>query len=148
MEYSQENTSQLTSLPRLEFERKEKLKVFAIFSVKKDLPLEMLKEKCALALIIGYNSIEAIEGAKQGIREGNLNPNDYKTPFIFVYRDLDQVVQMPIKTFELPKPKPVEDIKEKSIQDLAAYVLYVFNKAGTESQKKVARSVITKFKKC
>jgi len=37
------------------------------------------------------------------------------------------------------------DPKQKSVNDLCAYVLYVFDQVGTEAEKEVAKIVVSRF---
>ena len=62
---------------------------------------------------------------------------------------IDPLVEKPMEELfkNPPKKKQEAEKKEnKSVTDMVAYVLYVFDKVGTETEKKTARAVISKFK--
>lgn len=155
----------------LNIERREKLKIFAITSVHKDI-VEVVKEKSSLALIAAYTLPEALVGVTKSFEMIAKEPSDYVTPYQIIEKDVDTFVQTGVTGMEVPEetlrrllktPQPgivyplqnsasepinkVVEEKEKSIMQMISYVKYVFDKVGTEEEKEIANKVTEKFKK-
>ncbi len=132
--------------------REQKLKVFAMNSVHKeavDTFQALAKDKkICLGLSAAYSQLEAIEGARMGIEQMGLNPADFMIAFQAVSVDADKIIDMPSHMAEEVATLPKDDLAEKkakSVQELIAYVRYVFNKVGSTDEISVAEGVIKKF---
>lgn len=132
----------------LPLEMTMKLKVFAILSLHKDIPAEMVVHKMFLSLVAGYEAGNAVFAAQRGIETHLQDPADYRVGFIVVYRDADSLIQFPEITQPPVTSLPVapETKKEKSIEELSAYVRYIFAEVGTPKQQEVAEKVLLQFK--
>jgi len=120
-----------------------KLKIYGIVSVDKVLASTTnLKNKILLTLSASYLPSVAIEGAKEGIKRLNLNLENFNVNYIGGEYALDN-----IEFKNLAPDVAVQDKPSKSAQDMLAYVLYVFDKAGDSQDKEIAQKVVENFKK-
>ena len=150
---------QISNLNPLPLERVEKLKVFAILSARNDLSKEIFNDqKLSLSLTAAYNGGDAIIGARQGLLNINLKPEDYKIPVMMISIYADKIIQQESK-LNIPGTPPEIKIPDgalklpekkakKSTEEITAHILYVFDKVGTDEEKETAKKVIDKFKKC
>src|SRR3990167_1982821 len=115
-----------------------KLKIYGIVSVDKTLASTIdLKNKVLLTLSASYLPSVAIEGAKEGIKRLNLNLENFNVNYIGGECALDN-----IEFKNLAPDVAVQDKPSKSAQDMLAYVLYVFDKAGDSQDKEIAQKVV------
>lgn len=145
-----ENKLTLNPLP-LEINVNEKLKVFAIVSVNKIFASQYIKpndKNIFLTMAGSYFPLDAIEAAKSGLKLLGVDPDFYNIGQIAISRNIDEIVQFPTSSpVVAPLPLPIDPTEKlvKSKTQLASYVNYVFDKSGTEEEKKVAGEVINKF---
>lgn len=123
--------------------RYEKLKLFGIVAAGKDLPIETIKDKFAVVLLAAYNQSDAVMGAVASLKQLGKDPSAYVIPFMIASIDAEKFIQMaPL----LPSPMPVDaDWIEPSAQDIAKYILEVFQEHGTAAQNIAAKFVVNKF---
>jgi len=166
--------SSLPTPSPLSMERREKLKIYAMTAVHKDFKPEDLKDKMALSLLAAYTNAEAIIGAVASLKATvGLDPNDFKIPFHMVEAPIEQFVQTGLTAVELmpyelkkildvgefkpmplppdvykdsPQISPMDMTKEKKLEEFIADIRYVFDAVGTDTQKKMAETVIKKFR--
>jgi len=145
--------SQTVNLKPLPLKREEKLKIFALLSFRSDVPRDILNDqKLSLSLSVAYNAADASAAARQALTDMNLNPNNYQIPVMMINVDVDRCIQSDAKVTALSNPmseikipgKPKQKTK-KSTDEIATYILYAFDKVGTEAEKKIAKKVIKKF---
>ncbi|MCK5211687.1 hypothetical protein KAJ89_03225 [Candidatus Parcubacteria bacterium] len=159
-------TSHSNSLP---LEMTQKLKVFALLSFKRDVPLDFLNDhKLSLTLSAAYSQGDAILAAKQSLLSINLKPDDYKIPVMMISVEADQMIQQEPKVivptkkgeeigdklFEAVKNISKDSLEEipmgvprKSVEEIVAHILYAFDKVGTAKEKEIVKKVVEKFKK-
>lgn len=132
------------SVPKLDLERNDKLKVFGVVSILKSAPLEELKNSFSLSLLLTYTRAECLLIIPEVLRRDNKNPDDYILDYINVTMPVEQIVN----TTTPAVPAQVEKVENgKSLEDnMINNVCQVFEVAGTKEQKRVAMLVIEKFK--
>lgn len=126
-----------------------KLKIFGLVSVDKNLQLAVdLKNKVILTLSAAYMPQIATAGAVEGIKNLGFNPENYHIGFIGGSEDIDEIIQLPaIKSVSLTEAESKKEEIQQSVQKVTTSVFYVFDKAGTAKERKIAKEVVEKFKK-
>ena len=131
----------------LPLQRQEKLKVFAVVSALKSLPLEEMKNSFALGLSVAYTQIEAREGIIASIKMSGKNPEDYSIGYMNMGIDADQLIDFP----EMPvvdiaeKPLPVITDKQTVEEQMINDVRIMFRLVGNAKENKIADEIIKKF---
>ncbi len=131
----------------LPLQRQDKLKVFAVVSALKTLPLEEMKNSFALGVSVAYTTLEARESVIHGIGVSGKNPDDYYIGYMVVQVDADQLIDFPAMPLVDTKEKPMPIITDKqTVEDqMISNVRIMFNLVGTSNAKKIAEEVIAKF---
>lgn len=126
-----------------------KLKIFGLVSVDKNLQLAIdLKNKVILTLSAAYISQVATAGAIEGIKNLGLNPENYHIGFVGGFKEIDEFIQLPaIKSVSSTEAEPTKEEIQQSVQKATFSVFYVFDRAGTAEERKIAKEVVEKFKK-
>ena len=108
-------------------------------------------KKICLGLSAAYSSIEALEGAKIGIKGMGIDPADFEIGFQTIFIPAKSIIAMPAPA-EFNAPMTVEPVKselvdprKKEKEALVAYVRYVFDQVGSKQEKQMAEEVINKF---
>ena len=154
--------SQTANNNPLPLKREESLKVFALLSFRRDVPLDILNDhKLSLSLSAAYSAGDAIMVAHEALKNLRLDPDNYKTPIMMISVDADKIIQIEPATKisgSQPEIKIPEDMSKlvidfetelktkKSTDDITSYILYAFDQVGTEEEKKIAEKIIKKFK--
>ena len=77
----------------LPLKREEKLKIFAILSFRRDVPLDIIKDnKLSLNLTAAYSAGDAIMAARQSLSDMKLNQDHYKVPVMMIHVDADKII--------------------------------------------------------
>ena len=132
----------------LPLERSDKLKIFGILSVDKNIAPEVLKDRCHLGVVVSYTMVEALVAIRETLLLAGKDPSAFEIPYMHVLFNVEDI----IGNFTRVQEKPSEilpsllDPKQKSVADLSSYVLYVFNEVGTPSEKELANLIIERFK--
>lgn len=136
--------------------RHEKLKIFAVMTILKTMPLDVLKGNLTLSIAVTYTDSEAIMGARKTIRQLGNNPDDHVVPYMIIGQDAESFIDIPpvqeVQSLVMPDMKlepgatiPVKEEKKTSVESMVSFVRYVFAKGGTKAQQKGAEGVIKKF---
>lgn len=130
--------SEATPLP---INRQEKLKLFVVVALHKDVPAEVIKDKIGLLLLATYSKPEALLAAAQALAQMGKDPTQHVVPHMIIERNAEDVVVMPPIAPVDPKPTLA-----KSKEEMTHYVQYVFNNVNaTPVQIDVMNEVIGKF---
>lgn len=136
-----ENNKPELKLSPMAMERINKLKVFAISSIKKDVPPEIVKGKTSLSLIFTYTLAEAIHAASVSLKHLGASPEDYTINFQVASAPLDQFVTLPLEVKEEIKAEVVASPESYMIGNIRT----VFHLVGNKEDKEVAEKIIKKF---
>lgn len=139
----------LTTLKEL-----EDFKMFAILSVEKSI-VNHINGKIVMSMVGAPGRGDAMYSTVQAFALANKNPNDYIMGAQVIEGPFSTLLDLPVLFKSVEHPlfksdaagiKPVEEApKEKSTQDMVAYVKFIFDTVGTEDEKRVCAAVIKKF---
>jgi len=135
------NVGKVQGVP-LAMEHKDRLHIWGVTSLHKDVPISVMENKIYLTIAAAYHPDGAILSAEKGLRFQGLEPRDFILPHMIHGALADDL----ISGLGAISKKPPTSPAQRSIEDLSAHVLYVFDTVGTPTQKKTARSVVEKFK--
>lgn len=108
------------------------------------------RDQIYLTVTAEYTFERALSNVRNSLILQGVNLSQFSVGHLSMSRNMDELVTLYENTEGKKEPEP-EPEKEnqlaKSKEQLSAYVLYVFDKAGTEEEKAIAQKVIEKFKK-
>lgn len=127
-------------------DREEKLKIFAVLAVHKDIPQDLIKNKIGLLLMATYGQAEALIVAGKALQQMGLDPNQHVIPQMIVERNAEDMIQIPIPVPDAIAPTQIS--LDKSKEQMAAYARYVFEKGGSSPEDaSLAERIISNFMK-
>ena len=145
-----ENDKELISnVAPMEMDRNQKLKVFAVSSIRNDVPRESVEDKTILSIVFAYSAIEALATVAIKIKEFGRNPEEYEINFQMMSTELESILpNLAIMQdardviTEKPKEEPIEVSLESH---MIGNVRQVFSLVGTKNEKETSEKVIKRF---